>query len=345
MKSPRLLVFAISLLVFPTVALAASSWPAGSGTEINSSSVSEPSGAVVLDDTLWIVDDGGYLWSMELDGSSKTSYYLGGDLEGITTEGGYLYIGIENPDGVMEVDPSTGTATGESWDLTTYMTGSDNMGLEALTYAEGYFYAGLQEDGHVFVFELNVGGSVSFIAELDSPVGYTDIAGLHYMDGVFYAVYDGYNRISLMEVDDLTAPTTFIVLTDDYGTDLRYELEGDTQEGVAFDGTTIYLAEDAGEIYYYEGFPTVINAEEEEEEVTEPDYSYVDSYSIDYTNEIITVTYQSGDTIDIDFRAEIAVNVRISADNVAIIIRNGRLIRGYIDGVETWRRMLPPRGH
>ena len=342
MESPRLsfrlCAFFVTLIILPSIALAASVWPADSGVEINSSSVAEPSGSVILDSTLWIVDDGGYLWSMELDGSNKTSYSLGGDLEAITTVDGYLYLGIENPDGVMEVDPATGTATGETWDLTGYMTGSDNAGLEALTYAEGYFYAGLQEDGHTFVFELTAGGGVTFIAELDSPVGYTDIAGLHYEDGVFYAVYDSYNRISLMEVDDLAAPTTFIVLQDEYGTDLRYELEGDTQEGVAFDGSTIYVAEDAGEIYYYENFPTVSNLEEV---VATPDYTYIDSYSEDTTTEIITITYQSGDTIEINYRADLPLNVRITPDNAALFVRNGRLLRVYIDGEVAWGRMLP----
>ena len=117
-KSSRLLAVFVSLFIFPAIAFASIAWPAGSGTEINSSSVTEPSGTVILDDTLWIVSDDGYLWSMDLGGGNKTSYYLGGDLEGITTTGGYLYIGIENPDGVMEVDPATGTATGNSWNLT-----------------------------------------------------------------------------------------------------------------------------------------------------------------------------------------------------------------------------------
>lgn len=332
-------VFAVALFVLPGVALAASPWPAdATGVEINSSSVTEPSDALIYNNTLWVVSDDGYLWSMNLDGSGKVSYYIGGDLEGITEANGYLYLGIENPDGVMEVDPATGTATGNSWDLTGHMTSADNAGMEALTYAEGYFYAGLQEDGHVFVFDLGTSGAVTFVAELDSPVGYTDISGLYYMDGVFYAIYDSYNLISLMEVDDLSAPTTFIVLTDDYGTDLHYELAGDNQEGVAFDGTTIYISEDDGQIYYYENFPTV--------DLTTPpapDYTYVDSYSIDYTTGIITVTYQSGDTLEITFRTALLTSVSISPDNRVLYMQNGRLLQVYVDGVVVRTRILPPR--
>lgn len=336
-KLGRIFVFFVALFVLPGMALAASPWPADvTGMEINSSSVTEPSDALIYNNILWVVSDDGYLWSMNLDGSSKVSYYIGGDLEGITEANGYFYLGIENPDGVMEIDPATGTATGNSWDLTGYMTSADNAGLEALTYAEGYFYAGLQENGHVFVFDLGASGAVTFIAELDSPVGYTDIAGMHYMDGVFYAIYDSYDRISLMEVDDLTAPTTFIVLTDDYGTDLRYELAGDNQEGVAFDDTSIYIAEDDGQIYYYENFPTV--------DLTTPpapDYTYVDSYVIDYSTGIITVTYLSGDTLEISFRPALPTSLRVSADNRALYVQNGRLVRVYVDGVITHTRFLP----
>ena len=67
---------------------AAAPWPAGDGVEIGNGFVSEPSGAVVLGDRLWIVSDEGRLWSMGLDGSGPTSTYLGGDLEGVTSANG-----------------------------------------------------------------------------------------------------------------------------------------------------------------------------------------------------------------------------------------------------------------
>ncbi|MFA5843070.1 MAG: hypothetical protein WC882_05405 [Candidatus Gracilibacteria bacterium] len=317
---------------------AALAFPCSAGTDINSGSVTEPSDAIVYDGQLWIVSDDGYLWKMGLDGSDKFSYYIGGDLEGLTVnrETGLLYAGKEEPNTIIEINPTTGTATGNEWYLGDYMVSeSSNQGLEALTYAEGYFYAGLQYNGDVYVFETGEQGSVRLVSVIDSPLGYTDIAGLYYEEGVFYTVYDYYDSLALFEVDDYENPTTWTLLNDASGSPAEYDLGEGDQEAVALDGTTLYIGDDpntgSGEIWEYTSFPSQDNR---------TDYSQVVSWSTDTTKtKTVTITYASGDTQTLSllsfstpFKTIWSVRAKISSDGSTIAILNGPNLRVYKNG-------------
>nr|HPJ72126.1 SdiA-regulated domain-containing protein [bacterium] len=245
-------------------------WPAPTGTEIGGGLPAgyEPSGAVwhTRLGQLFLVSDDGWVSRMDSDGGSPVTWTPGGDIEGITIadpDSDYLYIGIENPDTIREFDFGTGALTGKSWDLTAWMTGDANQGLEALTYVPagehpyggthpgGLFYAGLQADGRIYVFavDLDVSGSVSYVDVIQPYAGLSDISGLHYETATrtLYAVFDSWNL--LLEMD---SAGTIIA---------AYRLAGDNQEGVALDlscpGTEadIFIAEDAGEVWRYEGYP------------------------------------------------------------------------------------------
>lgn len=236
-------------------------WPADTGAEIGQMGDAghipddyEPSGAVWQTrlSRLLLVSDSGLVSETDEDGGNATTWDVGGDLEGITVadpESDLVYLGCENPDGVREFDLSTGALTGNSWDLTPWMTGPGNQGLEALTYVDGLFYAGLQNDGNIFVFDLLPGGSVQYIRMIPSPGGRAQISGMHYdsESGVLYAVYDPYNEILEMTAD---------------GELLReYPLAGDNQEGIAVvpecasATATLFIAEDDGDVMRYGGYP------------------------------------------------------------------------------------------
>ncbi len=217
----------------------------------------EPSGAVWHEglEMFFIVSDGGYVSMMDSDGSSVVDWNIGGDFEAITvvdTDSDFVYIGIENPDGVKEFDIDLGVVT-RTFDLTPWMTGASNQGLEALTFVPndissegGYFYAGLQATGRVYVFELPIVTSsiLETVTLIDSfiPVsGRTDISGLDYdeVSGTIYSLYDGYDKIT--EFDILGN-----MLND-------WTLHGDNQEGLAIGpGCEMLISEDDGNVLRYD---------------------------------------------------------------------------------------------
>jgi len=256
-----------SFYIFPTSVFAATPWPDVYEQEIGQGVLAEPSGAVVHNDQLWVVSDNGYLASMNVDGSNQSTFYIGGDLEAITTQdknSDLIYIGIENPDSIIEFNTESNSLTGNSWDLTPYMTGSSNAGLEALTYAQGLFYAGMQETGNIYVFELGTSGVVTHINTVTSPTGKSDLSGFDNQDGVFYAIYDSYNVL-------VTLDSSLAVIEE-------FDLAGDSQEGIALLDNDIFIAEDSGEIWSYAGFlpedePEEPPVEEEPEPDPEPEVS------------------------------------------------------------------------
>ncbi|MBU1916607.1 SdiA-regulated domain-containing protein [bacterium] len=215
----------------------------------------EPSGAVWHKRLalLFIVSDGGYITSLTKTGHIVSEWYIGGDLEGITVadpETDFIYIGVENPDSILEFDLSLEIVT-RTFVLTSYMTGASNQGLEALTFYPdetsdegGYFFAGLQADGYVYVFELplvtnTVSTSLSFDRSF-APVAKTDLSGMHYdvTHDILYLIYDGYNKlVSYDMTEDIIEEWT---------------LWGDNQEGFTIDDECgMYVSEDDGNLKRY----------------------------------------------------------------------------------------------
>src|SRR3989338_3067400 len=142
------------------------SWPAsGDAVKISGSLESvmpniEPSGLAWHSgrNQLLVVGDEGELAAMNVDGSNVSTWNVGGDLEDVAVadpSSSYVYLADENGK-IVKFDLSSGT-TVQSWSVTTWMPevscGSwGTCGMEALTYADGYFYAGYQYTGEIFVF-------------------------------------------------------------------------------------------------------------------------------------------------------------------------------------------------
>ena len=223
----------------------------------------EPSGAVWHGplDRLFVVHDGGTVSSMADDGTSVTNWFVGGDLEGLAvadTSSDFIYLGVEHPDGVQEFDHNTGSVT-RTFDLTPWMTGPSNSGLEALTFVPdagnpegGLFYAGLQNDGKIYKFQLPIQTSavsttVAFVGTITPVVGRTDLAGLHFdvANQVLYAVFDGVNALRAMQADG-----TLIT---------EWVLPGFDQEGIALDAATdnLFISEDSGRVMLYSPFVAI----------------------------------------------------------------------------------------
>jgi len=246
-------------------------WPCSTSTEIggNLPADYEPSGVAwsPLLNNLFLVSDNGQLTQLDSGGNIIFNWSPGWDLEGVTLVEGrdsYVYLGVEQPDSIREFNLSTGALTDHSWSLTPWMTGPDNQGLEALTFVPngyhpyasstsgGLFYAGLQADGRIYVFDVNlsVSGSVTHVATLTPKPGMNDISGLYYCKetGVLYATYDTANLLVEMKANGNVLA--------------EYALPGNDQEGVTIVPTcenhqaTVYIAEDIGpELWRYEPYP------------------------------------------------------------------------------------------
>ena len=236
-------------------------WPAGAGVEIGMAGATnklpagyEPSGAVWHAglQRLLIVGDGGQVTMMDASGGSQITWDVGGDLEGIaltSPTATVAYLALEQPDSVLEFDLLSGRLTGQSWDLQPWIEGPANLGLEALTYVEGLFYAGHQADGNVFVFDLLPGGAVEYVATIRPYLGRGDVSGLHYepATGILYTVHDAYDALV-----ERTASGVFI---------REYALAGAEQEGITFapccaqGEATVFVTQDTGEVLRYEGYP------------------------------------------------------------------------------------------
>lgn len=257
---------ACAALGLPATLAAQAAWPAGAGTEIGHEGAPgglpasfETSGAAWHPGrgTVVVVGDDGLVAELSPEGGVLHLWTLPGDLEAVAVKdeasGSRIYIGVEHPDSVVEFDLATGLPTGNSWNLTPWMTGPSNEGLEALACVNGVFYAGLQQTGTIFRFALGAGGAVQLLGSFPSHLGRSDLAGLDYdaCTGVLLAIHD-------------TADV--IVEYDATGVFLReYALAGHDQEGVALRGgsptnaTRIFIAQDTGELIRYESYPVAIS--------------------------------------------------------------------------------------
>ncbi len=253
------LVFGVFLITTGS-AWAAPDWPADSGQEIGLEGEEsglpdgfEPSGSVwhPVRQSLIVVDDSGFIVELDPALGVLASWEMDEDLEGVTLanpDDGLVYLAVEDPDGVIEFSLTTGTATGETWDLTPWLEGPDNHGLEAITYVDGLFYTGLQEDGNIFIFNLISGGVVQHLGTIAPHNNRDDLSGLHFdaCTETLYAIHDSHDVIV-----EMTAAGNFL---------REYNLVGDNQEGVAIIGgsssgqTTIFIAQDSGEVWMYDQY-------------------------------------------------------------------------------------------
>lgn len=263
----------IGWLMLCSVATAAS-WPSSDSTGINVSSAVlarnsgfEPSGAV------WhtglgaylVVGDDGDLAEISSTGALLNYWWVGGDLEDVTysdPSSNLVYLADEGNSRAIEFNLSTGASTGRTWSFADYISQISGSGLEGLTWVPdgahpfgttpmgGLFYAGWQYDGDIFIYQPETSGASTYLYEIHTTSGYSDISGLDYdaTTSRLYAIYDGLN---LMEEWDTTSSTLLA----------SYTLPGYDQEGVALVSScstnmaSVLIAEDSGRIMFYNNYP------------------------------------------------------------------------------------------
>ncbi len=199
------------------------------------------------------------VFSIADDGTGLAFWPVTGDLEGICVAdpaSDFLYVGTEQPNQIKEFRISTGFVT-RTFDLNPWMSGASGQGLEALTFVPdpgnaegGTFYAGLQNDGSIYRFSLPIltsatSTAVSLLGSFNPVAGRSDLSGLDYdrAAGALYAIYDGPNLMRAM-----TTAGTFLK---------EWTLPGSSQEGIALRGSSLFIAEDSGDIVLYAPFQPV----------------------------------------------------------------------------------------
>ncbi len=275
----------LSLTLSAGSAAAATAWPSTStGTNIGGALPSgfEPSG-IVWDNPsgyLWVVDDEGKIARMQRNGAGTTVWTIqsGLDLESIAVTGTTfkLYLGVEYPPQILEYNTSTTSAaptpTGKNWYLTSLPADSSN-GMEGLTWVPngyhpyantasgGVFYASSQQNGKIYVYDVDLAHGSTAPVLLDSftpDSSQTDISDLFYSTDTqtLFVLYDSANRLR-----EVSTSTTL------YPTLKNWVLPAGTsgQEGVTLlpqcpgTLTDIFIADDDGasahNVYSFNNFP------------------------------------------------------------------------------------------
>ena len=142
-----------------------------------------------------------------------------------------------------------------TFDLTNWMTGADNRGLEALAFVPdithpegGLFYAGLQSDGRIYQFALPIVSSssstaVTFVQSMAIEGGSTDLAGLAYdpSSDLLLAMFDSLDQLNVIDRDGQLRS--------------RWTVPGAGQEAVIFVDGQFYVGDDSlFSITLYAGF-------------------------------------------------------------------------------------------
>ena len=248
------------------------SWPADSGVSIHQnlpSSGYEPSGIVwhPYYNALFVVNDKGTLSKMNPDGTGVTSWTVAGDLEGLAVAdptSKYIYIVVEYPYKIIQFNPESGSIS-KSIDLTEVIsaTVTTNLGIEGMTYVpkgdhpysinNGLFYFGVQENGKIYVLNVNFTAGTAALVDSFTPVsGRGDISDLYFSPETktLYILYDGANLLREIKTDK-----TYLV---------EYTVPGTEQEGVYVSSgcpntkTTIFIAEDKPiKLMKYKNYPIV----------------------------------------------------------------------------------------
>lgn len=209
-----------------------------------------------------VAGDNGQVAITDINGANAGVWTVGGDLEGVTYTGDASYVYLGNEDGYIYKFSMSSHSIVQTWDVRSFITISSGKGMEGLTYANGYFYAGSQSDGKISVLDLS-GTSASLVETLNYNLGTLSDIFYSSEEDALYIVASGY--LYTVKAGAITS---------------TYAIPGSIQEGLTFipgcpaSTNTIYVTEDHGEtggVYFksYASFP--VNCETVVPVVVDPD--------------------------------------------------------------------------
>jgi hypothetical protein len=229
----------------------------GSSYTLSNGSVTlEPSGLVVLNDTLYMASDNGYLVSMDVSSGAslsqawtevhnftndsgykdnKNNY----DLESITTATGKLMIGVEGKAGngsnaydphIFRYDTANDDTTSSIWDLSDVTLGSAG-GMEAMTFVPGSacppksssaYYGGNQYYGGYFFAAYQSKTGYVYVYDLPEGNNDTHTVSNHLQK---FEIKDGNGAMITLEASDMCfANNHLFILFDGGGNNAKDEI-------------------------------------------------------------------------------------------------------------------------
>jgi hypothetical protein len=239
--------------------------------------------------SVWLAGDAGFVARMDRGGGNLRIWAVAGDMEGVAVtraDSPYVYLFNEDDGTVHEFDPTGSGATMRVFNLLAaaaapgvpsltdvdrdalvdagpYNFGGDGTGGEALTFVPnpadaegGVFWVGSQENCQIYRFRLPLvsgGTSAVFLGRFgDWPATDVDLASLEYdwASGKVLAIFDTQNLLRLIDPHTLSGN----------GMLLREwsALPGQDQEGLASDGSSLWIAQDGpGIVDRFDGFDGV----------------------------------------------------------------------------------------
>ena len=205
--------------------------------------VFEPSDIAILGSGVVLVSDEGDVATMNDDGSQLSQWLIstGADLEGVAVSGNTLYVLHERDRDVYAYDLMTHVKLA-TYDLSSWIAGSDNLGPEGLAISGTTLYVGHQATGVIYEFDIT-GGVLSLITSWSTGINVQSLSLAE--DEKLYVMGSGVLRA-------YSADHSY----------LEYVLPSQPQpEGVALRvdctaGTaSLFIANDTGPVYRYDGFP------------------------------------------------------------------------------------------
>jgi uncharacterized protein YjiK len=234
----------------------------GYGGDIDKQQLREPSGICyhAKRDTLFVVSDEGEIAEIKKDGTPVANYMVKGDLEAIdlVPETGFLYVGVEGEDVILEFDPEKGEVLRrfpinrqfkDNPEFIEKKVNEYDNGIESIAFVPnpehpegGTFYVGNQWDPPV-IMEVLVPLKSSRAAEAEAriirvlPFKMNDPAAMYY-DPVT-------KRLNIVsDADNILAEVTL-----DGKMVKQYAFLGNDQEGLCRDDEGyLYIAQDDGGI-------------------------------------------------------------------------------------------------
>ena len=198
--------------------------------------------------SLYVVGDEGMLYRLSTDGKILKKKHLGNyDLEGIACSSGKLYLAVEGSDNILIVNPHTMTIRKEidirrKFNGKTVLKKDKKRGIEGITIADGTLFLTNQSEKKYpakdpsILFSIQPPDKEKVAITQIYDIGYPDLAGLDYHDGLFYLVSDTKDLLILFDPKHQKVTRTF-------------KLPKVAQEGVALDDRgNLYFADDNGHI-------------------------------------------------------------------------------------------------
>ncbi|MBI5072730.1 hypothetical protein HZA99_02845 [Candidatus Woesearchaeota archaeon] len=340
------IIFSMILSILMLSSVFAATWPADTtGTELAGGlGTYEPSGAVWHSrlGQLFVVSDEGLISKMNADGSSVTTWNIGGDLEGIAVadpNSNYVYVINEYPFALYQFDISTGTKT-KSWDLSTVVPAPANtrLGLEGMTYipsedystssGRGVFAVGSQETGTIYFLDIDTstnGGSVTLLRSM-KPLA-ASLSDLFYdrETNVLYGLYD--STLIEMSLQGTITATYTVPGSDQEGVTLTTSCSSTTTTTAA----TIYIASDTpASVMKYGNYPVSCPIVTTTTPPATIDPNLISSETINGAT--ITVNYADGHVQELTPYSTSTVQAAVNYDSTRLITSNGKYVSVYKNG-------------